>query len=181
MNTTVDIVNLQGIDKVLSKINLSKNSTSLNAYLGKKALEALKKVTLERINLNDDTNTNKEAIQSYIEHNQMETIPDGFVLYNNMPRIAWRNPKTGQSYEFSVALAFEFGTGDVGDGSAIEADKFGYQYNMHNYNFGWNYTGIDGQEHHTYGYIGTEIYRFTRQVIEDNIQKWYIEYINGGV
>lgn len=176
MKNSVEISNLQGLSKIMNIVNKF-SIKELNEYLAKKGYEALQKVSSERINLFDDTNTNQEAKESYLQHNKYMVNEDGFTLYNDMPKIAWRGIN-GNGYDFSVALAFEFGTGIVGQNSPAElASKFNYKYNVNKYNFGWNYIDLNGVKQHTYGYPGMEIYRYTQIEIEKNIRQWIKDYM----
>lgn len=178
MKNSIEISNLEGLSKIINVVEQAKGtSLKLNKFLAEKSYEVLKKVTNDRIYINGNFNTNNEAINSYISHNKYEVNKDGFTLYNDMPRIAWKGIN-GNDYDFSVSLAFEFGTGIIGETNPAEwADKYGYQYNVNKYNFGWNYIDLNGDNQHTYGYSGMEIYRYTQIEIEKNIRSWINEYM----
>lgn len=178
MKSNIEVSNLEVLSKIMNMVNSYKDPiTGLNKHLAKKSYETLQKVANERIDMFDDTNTNKEAKASYLQHNHYKINPDGFELYNDMPRIAWRG-RNGNNYDFSVALAFEFGTGIVGETNPADwASKYSYQYNMHKYNFGWNYIDLNGKKQHTLGYPGMEIYRYTLIEIEKKIRSWIDEYM----
>ncbi len=127
------------------------------------------------VNLKDGT-TNDEYIEEYKKNNIIEDTSDGFVLYNHtMADISEMSPHTQAKYPngFSIALAFEYGVGIVGENNA----KMGaWEYNVNKHNFAWRYKK-DGQIYSTYGYEGMEIYRKTVTLINGSMKSWLFEYL----
>ena len=78
---------------------------------------------------------------------------------------------------FSIALAFEYGVGIVGEDNYDSEFFQAWEYNVNKHNFAWNYVK-DGVRYSTYGYMGFEVYRFTAEEIINQLPNWVAEYFN---
>lgn len=120
----------------------------------------------------------------YISNNKIHTLENGFILYNDT---CVDTDTEGYDGSFSIALAFEYGTGIVGQ----QNPKLGaWQYNVNNHLEGWWYpTNYDDPNPYkwvdsegnirafTRGIEGYEIYRYTQVYIEKHLYEWTQEYI----
>lgn len=173
-----NVDNLEGIDKILNKVNIINKFQSKDYYdfIKDKVKTTLNEVINER--LGSLYNTNQEEFELYKKSNHFKDTKNGFILYNDAtyeytPEIKVGN-KTTEPYKFSIALAFEYGTGLVG----IEKPKEGHwEYNVHGYEKGWVYPKGNGGFAFTRGYEGMEIYRFTRIRVNKMLSIWNKEYI----
>ena len=91
------------------------------------------------------------------------------------------SPENASNYPdgFSIALAFEYGTGLIGQGNP----KIGaWQYNVKGHEKGWVFSRY-GRFTFTRGYAGFEIYRYTAEAIKENLKQWIMDYIpkSGGI
>lgn len=160
-----------GLDKLkkqiefISKMATLKTNKNFQQYLQKKFLETVNKISIRDL-------PEGELKGEYISHNQIRELDDGFVIYNDT---FIETDTDGYGGKFSIALAFEYGTGLVGQ----ENPKVGaWQYNVNQHEKGWIYFK-DGTFHFTRGMRGYEIYRFSRDEIENNLKTWVLNYTNG--
>ena len=171
-----DLDKLKGTITLVKKLAKVQSDEEFRKYIQDKCMQTLNLVMNQRLS---GGTTNDEFIGLYKSSNHIVTNDKGFVIYNDA-KIPVEG-KVSENYpngEFNIALAFEYGTGITGEGTYTE-DKFkAWDYNVNNYNFGWYYKK-NGEVLHTYGYMGFEIYRNTAIEIENNIQNWVDEYING--
>ena len=178
INTTI-----QGLDKLQERINEIENliklqgNNSFNTFLKQKVLETLESVMATRL---VGGTTNDEEISLYRSSNHIEDVPNGFVLYNDATIDV--GEKLSSKYpngKFSIALAFEYGTGIVGEGTYEKGSSTftPWEYNVNNYNFGWKYRK-NGTTYSTYGYQGFEIYRNVVDIVKNNLNEWIKEYKN---
>lgn len=176
LQITANIQGLKELDKhikIVEKFMSLKNDKNLNKYLQEKTLEVLNKVMNARLS---GGTTNDDAISLYKNSNHIEETNDGFVLYNDCSIPA--NTKNSSNYpngQFSIALAFEYGVGIIGQNTDVER-FIPWEYNINNYNFGWFFKSSDGKYHQTGGYQGFEIYRYTADEVEKNINQWVKEF-----
>lgn len=167
--------------KGLSKMQ---SDTKFQEYIKKKCLETVKRKTDELL---VGGTTNDYLIQEYKIRHKIRNEINGFVLYNDftIPYImTTKNTKNQdreqglvRNYEngFSIALAFEYGVGLVGEENAIQG---AWEYNVNEYgDNGWFYKQLDGESVRTRGYKGFEIYRYTAEEIRNNLENWVIEYM----
>ena len=171
-----DFINLKAINKQLDYVNkmLSmKKDKRFQQYIKDKCMNELENIMNELL---IGGTTNDEYINVYRECNHIKDEENGFVIYNDAKIPAnTKHPDNYPNGEFSLALAFEYGVGIVGEGTYTN-DKFtAWDYNINNYNFGWYYKQ-DGELLHSYGYQGFEIYRKLAIEIENNINKWVNDY-----
>lgn len=178
MNFNVDI-KVDGLDKLKKHISYVNAITKLGKdikfekYLQNKCMQELQKNMDARL---IGGTTNDEYLELYRTSNHIISNETGFIIYNDAKIMV--DDKFSDDYpngEFSIALAFEYGTGIVGEGT-YKNDYFQpWQYNVNNYNFGWYYKKGDSYEH-TYGYEGFEVYRYTAEDIKNKLPIWVKEY-----
>ena len=176
-NVKLDTTNLDKLEnhiKYVERFSKMKNNIKLQKYIQDKFLETVRRVTNERL---VGGTTDDEYIEEYKSRHKIRETSDGFILYNDtiLPTALLPvSEETAKNYPngFSIALAFEYGIGIVGQNDA----KVGaWDYNINNWNFAWRYTK-DGVSYSTYGYSGFEIYRYTAEEIRKNIKRWILEY-----
>lgn len=156
----------------VKKMALLKTNKDFQGYIQNKFLETVNRISMERL-------TEGDMKELYIQHNQIRQLEDGFVLFNDTTVATVGGEGYGGKYvgTFSIALAFEYGTGIVGQ----ENPKQGaWEYNINNHENGWYYFK-NGSFHFTKGMEGQEIYRFTLEEIRKNLKDWVREYQVGGV
>lgn len=170
------ITNLDQLDKYihfLSVINGTSKDERFMKFMKERFMETLNSVIDEELK---GGTTNDEYISAYKQNNKIEDTDDGFVLYNDtMGDISELSKKTQAKYPngFSIALAFEYGVGIVGENTA----KIGaWEYNVNKRNFAWTYKK-NGKSYSTYGYEGMEIYRKTAIKINNNLGYWLDKYV----
>ena len=166
---------LTGLDKLkkhidfVKKMSLLKTDKKFQEYIQNKFLETVNQVSMERLPLGS-------LSLEYIKHNQIRKVENGFILYNDT---AIETDTEGYGGKFSIALAFEYGTGIVGQDNP---KKDAWEYNVKQHTGAWiYYDGRDGLFHVTKGFEGYEIYRFTLEKIKSKIKDWVSNYGNGGV
>lgn len=196
-------VNIDSVKKLEKHIELVKSLSDLkdNAvfqnYIQEKCLETVNKVANQRIYMFNTTNTDMR--QEYLRNNKIAKFEDGFIIYNDTS-IAVNNP----SYEngrFSIALAFEYGVGIIGEANPVQG---AWEYDVNgnlvfddegNYIRGWWLSKTkngsnpyvkeskNGKAVITQGYQGMEIYRFSTEEIKSQLPKWIKDYLKqyGGV
>lgn len=159
--------------KVVEKFLSIKGDSKFNQFIQEKVLQTLNQVMQSRLT---GGTTNDDAISLYMNSNHIENTSNGFILYNDCSIPA--NSKYQDSYpdgQFSIALAFEYGVGIIGQNTDVER-FIPWDYNVNDYNFGWFFKASDGKYHQTGGYTGFEIYRYTADEVERNLNKWVKEY-----
>lgn len=162
------------IDKI-EKILSIKNDPKYMNFFKSKVMEVLNQVMSERLG----GTTNDEYIEEYKARNKIIDTEDGFILYNDFTipaELTTKSTKTrNYSKGFSIALAFEYGVGIVGQ----EKPKQGaWEYNINQYEKGWYYKSSSGEIIWTRGYEGLEIYRYTKDRVEKNMNLWVQEYLS---
>lgn len=147
------------------KILSMKVDKNFQKFIQQKCLETVRKVTDDRLTFSGLT------VEEYKNNHKIMEYDDGFILYNDTIV-----PSETEGYDgsFSIALAFEYGTGIVGMGNPVEGS---WEYNINNHERGWTYFKNNGF-HFTAGYSGFEIYRYTSEEIQKNLEKWVNEYLN---
>lgn len=188
--------NIQGLSKLQKQIDFvekmlnMKTDTNFQKFIQSKCLEAVNKISQERIYLHNTTNT--EMRSEYLNNNKIRELKDGFIIYNDT-YVTVDNP----SYEggiFSIALAFEYGVGIIGEQNPVIG---AWQYDVNgnlvfdengDYIRGWWISKTkngsnpyvkeskSGNAVVTQGYQGMEIYRYSAEYIKKNLQKWVEEY-----
>ena len=184
---------IKGLKELENKIEYVKRlmqmkvDKSFQKFIQEKVMQTLNKVMDEK--LTNET-TNSEYIEEYKLRNKIREEEDGFVLYNDLviPAVLSTRNTNNQNREdgivrnysngFSIALAFEYGVGIVGQENPVEG---AWEYNLNNYENGWYYKDVNGNVIVTQGYKGMQIYRYTKIEVENNMPKWVKEYFDGGV
>lgn len=189
-------MNVKGLDKLEKHIQYvqrmanMKTDKTFQSYIKNKCMEALNQVMNERLT---GGTTNDDAISLYRSSNHIIDDLNGFIIYNDakIPADMYNTlPFDTSGYpngEFSIALAFEYGTGIVG--SSSYGSSKGYVYNDTNNSKSRSHRklgnewylpakvhGVSGIK--TSGYMGFEIYRFTADKIQKNLPRWVNEYYN---
>ena len=177
-------IDVQGLDKLekhiefVQKMAKMKTDKSFQKFIQQKVLDTVNKITEERL---VGGTTNDSAIPLYKESNKIREYDQGFILYNDASIMA--NAKDTSGYpngEFSVALAFEYGVGIIGQNTPN--NNGAWAYNINNYNFGWWFKSEEDDEYYeTAGYMGFEIYRYTAIECQKEMKKWVEEYYKGEV
>lgn len=178
INTNIDSVSkLDEHIKLVKKMQKMKTDVNFQEYIKNKCWETLNQVMNSRLK---GGTTNDDSIQLYMNSNHIEDTSDGFIIYNDAKIPAnvkgvQNNIENYPNGEFSIALAFEYGVGIIGD---MTSNSNSWKYNIKNYNFGWylpkevlGSTGIQ-----TAGYQGFEIYRYTANEIQTQLPKWVNDY-----
>lgn len=172
----VEVLNLKGLNKHIDYVNKMlnmKTDKSFQRFIQEKCWNTLQEVMNERL-VGGTTNDNQ--IELYKNSNHLIEDKEGFIIYNDakIPADA-KDPTTYPSGMFSIALAFEYGVGIIGENTN---NPNAWEYNINDYNFGWylprsvyGETGIL-----TAGYTGLEIYRYTADRIKIRLSKWVNEY-----
>lgn len=178
--------------KAVSKV-LQLTDKDFQKYLQEKVLQTVRLISEEKL-VKGITN-NDDEIDIYKENHKIRELENGFELYNDtqIPADKYNTiPFDTSGYPngmFSVALAFEYGTGVVG--ISDYGVKNGYVYNdigntksKSHRKFGdkWylpvNVNGYSGVI--SSGYEGFEIYRYTAIEVENQIDNWTMDYLTNG-
>lgn len=165
------INNIQKTIDFIDKMKSMKQDTDFQKFIQDKCMETLNQVMDERL---IGGTTNDDSIELYRNSNHIIDDTEGFIIYNDAKIPAnLKDPSTYPGEQFSIALAFEYGVGIIGENTVNEN---AWAYNINNYNFGWYFKDTDGKYHQTGGYQGFEVYRFTVDKIQKNINSWVYEY-----
>jgi len=167
INVKVDVKGLKELENTIKKIDsliqLQKN-VNMQTWFQEKCLETVNEVAKRRVTFTGET------VDRYLANNKLEKLENGFVIYNDT-YVESNSKEFGG--KFSIALAFEYGTGLVG---AERAKDGAWRYNINNYDDGWLYFK-NNKVHFTRGYEGFEVYRFAKIEIEKNMNKWIEDYL----
>ena len=186
--------NLEQHIAYIKKLILMKTDVSFQKFIQEKCLEIVIKKSRELLAQN--TTTNEDLKSAYINNHKIKEEKDGFVIYNDLC-VVKETTRFSEGYVFSVALAFEYGTGIVGSGSVGSAPP-SYRYNVNNNHVkidndkvpGWwlsiekngnnQHFGVSksGKAVVTQGYRGMEIYRSSAIEITKRLKTWVNEYFN---
>ena len=158
--------------KYVKKFKTSITDKSFQKFLQDKTLETVKMFSNQISGTTDD-----EWIEKYKNNHKIKETENGFILYNDTTIPASMLPikeyrMSNYSSGFSIAMAFEYGIGIVGE----TVPKVGaWEYNVNDWNFAWTYEK-NGVKYSTYGYEGFEIYRQTANYVKEHLQEWTNEY-----
>ena len=131
---------VDGLDKLkeyieyVHKMNTMTYDKDLQKYIQNKCLKTVREITNQRL---VGGTTDDEWIEEYKGNHKIRETNDGFILYNDTTIPQTLLPvteKTAENYPngFSIAMAFEYGIGIVGENDA----KVGaWDYNVNNWNF----------------------------------------------
>lgn len=163
---------VDGLDVLDNYINFvqgfatSKFDEEFQSFLQDKCIKTIKQQTDILLNFSGKT------VEGYKNNNKIRKYDKGFIIYND-----YKIDTTTDGYDgsFSIALAFEYGTGVVGQESAIPN---AWQYNVNPKHIdGWTYFKNEAF-HFTKGLRGAEIYRTSAAVIQRKLPDWVKEYFN---
>lgn len=170
------IVGLKNLQKEINRVDkILEGQKELNNFIKNKVLQTLNEIMKSEL---IGGTTNDDAISLYKSSNHIEDTNNGFILYNDATIEA--NAKDNSKYpngQFSIALAFEYGVGIIGQNTPDPYNK-AWDYNVNNYNFGWSFRNKDGKVVNTGGYMGFEIYRKVADKVNKDLNSWYKEYQN---
>lgn len=176
LNIKIDTQGLEELQKYIKFVEQMakmKTDKKFQKFIQQKVLETVNKITNERL---VGGTTNDSAISLYKESNKIREYEEGFILYNDASITV--NAKDTSSYpngEFSVALAFEYGVGIIGQNTPN--NEGAWAYNVNNYNFGWWFKSEEDDKYYeTAGYMGFEIYRYTAIECQSKLKDWVKEY-----
>lgn len=154
-----------------------KTDVKFQNYIKSKCMETLNTVINSRLN---DNNTNVNEIELYKQSNHIVDIEDGsgFILYNDaqIPADTYNiRPFDTSGYPngmFSVALAFEYGTGVLDTTNISKSPSHKRLKDM------WYLPKnvLGGSQMLTKGYPGYEIYRYTEIEIKKRLKSWVNSY-----
>lgn len=202
LQTDINIDNLKGLEtyvKYVDRLLSIKDDKHFQKYFQDKFLETVNKVANAKIRF--DTTQDLNDINLYLNSNKIEETSDGFILYNDakIPADKYNTlPFDTSGYpsgQFSLALAFEYGTGIVAVGAYDTSDEKGFKP------WDYNAVGISKAPYHKSqrwylpknvygeshiwikGYKGFEVYRFTYEEIKNSMRDWLDDYFAkyGGV
>jgi hypothetical protein len=187
LKTKINIKNLDGLKKAIDIISLLqnyKNDEKFQKFIQNKCLEVVSQ-KMKQLMIYSGA-----LVDEYINNNKIEPYNEGFIIYNDT---FVETDAEGYGGKFSIALAFEYGTGIVGQQNPrVNA----WSYNVKGRQSGWWYPtddsdpnphkwrDKDGNLHAwTRGLMGMEIYRYSSEEINKQLQGWIYEYMkgNGGV
>lgn len=171
--------------KYVEKMMKLKYDIDFQKYIQDKCLQTVKKVAEQRIY--SIPTSNEDMKSAYIENNKIRKEKDGFVIYNDLS-------VESANYTFCVALAFEYGTGLIGQKQGINGS---WAYNINNNTVYYDGETVEGwwlskdkagnietfgesrsgKAIITRGYQGMEIYRFSAEEIKAQLPKWVNEFI----
>lgn len=164
LNVQVKVDGLKDLSKhiqIVEKLIKLKDNVSFQEYLKQKCLDIVNQTAKRRVRYNT---TNDDKIEEYLQNNKLRDTKNGFEIYNDTYE-EYDNPNYGG--KFSIALAFEYGVGIVGE---VNAKPYAWEYNVNNHNFAWWFKK-DGELYQTYGYEGFEVYRFASEEIKAQLPK----------
>jgi len=160
---------VNGLDKLQEYIDFvdkfanSKFDVEFQKELQDKCLEVIQRVTDALLPYTGDT------VELYKSNNKIREFEEGFIIYNDTVVEATSD---GYDGEFSIALAFEYGTGIVGQESPKEG---AWEYNVNQHDKGWIYFKNEAF-HFTRGLQGFEIYRESKRIIQESLYDWVTTY-----
>ena len=159
---------LQDYINYVEKFSKMKTNKNFQKYIQQKCLDVVIK-TASNLFLNGDYNSMNDLFALYIENNKIREEINGFIIYNDL---SVSTDTEGYDGTFSVALAFEYGTGIVGqDHPKANA----WEYNVKQHTNGWIYYQ-NGQFWFTKGFEGFEIYRLSAEEIKNQLKDWIMNY-----
>lgn len=202
LNIQPKVDNLSGLKTILDGVEkqcqMQNNINKLYAIIQKKCLDTVKKVARQRLSASGTTN--QDYYDDYINNIRIgESNEKGFTIISDL---VVHKPETRHSraYDFSVSLAFEYGTGIIGMGSTDAPPWYRYNVNEsknfvklgeNDYEQGWWIpiskagnsvtfgTSKSGKAVITKGYEAVEVFRFSAYEINLSLNKWVQDFYNG--
>ena len=176
INIKVETKNFDYLERIIEDVNSMRKmqgiSSEFKQFIKNKVKNTLNQVMNERLGMYGSTD-NDDSIALYKSSNHFQDTDNGFILYNNA---SVDTDLPGYNGKFSIALAFEYGTGIVGETHAVNG---AWDYNVNKHTNYWNYYK-NGKLIATMGYRGMEIYRYTADKINKEMKNWIKEYMERG-
>lgn len=193
LKVNIDVKGIEDLQKQIDYVNKMlqmKTDKSFQKYIQERVLETADKVTNDRLK---GGTTNDEDIELYKSSHKIREIEGGFELYNDAKIPADKYnvlPFDTSGYPegmFSIALAFEYGVGVVGEDKGLESGN--YKYNDYEHSKSESHRRFQSQWYLPYnvmnesgittaGYEGFEIYRNIAIEVEKRLKLWVNEYYN---
>lgn len=169
------IENLTNRINYINKLKQMKTDKTFQDYIKEKCLETVIEVSKQRLQtgVGAEQCTNDEYFSEYISNHKIRDTENGFILYNNLTVPANTSKPENYPNGFSIAMAFEYGVGIVGENANDNPNA--WAYNVNNHQFGWVFKKDDNY-FTTYGYAGFEIYRFSAIEIKKQLPNWVEKY-----
>ena len=202
LNIKGKVDNLDGLKKIIDGVEkqnkMQSNINELYAKIQKKCLDIVKSVARQRLSASGTTN--QDYYDDYIQNIRIKDSNDkGFTIVSDL---VVHKPETRHSkaYDFSVSLAFEYGTGIIGMGSTdappwyiynINASKNFVKLAENEYEEGWWIpiskagssvtfgTSKSGNAVVTKGYEAVEVFRYSAYEINTHLKDWIKEFYEG--
>ena len=166
LKSNVNFDGLDNLDKYIEflrgMLNM-KTDREFQKYIQNKCLETVKEVTDRIMRYSGAT------VEAYKRNHKIREVADGFEIYNDTVVDV---ETEGYNGVFSIALAFEYGTGIRG---AENPKENAWNYNVNNHENGWIYHKNE-KFHFTAGYEGMEIYRNSAIEIDKRLGEWVPSY-----
>lgn len=197
ININIDV---NGLDKLqqrieqIKKFSKMKTDFKFQEFIRNKCLYKVKEVA--KLLLSQATTTNEEYYEEYLASINIPSDrikKDGFEIVSNLV-IEKPASRVSEAYNFSISMAFEYGTGITGMGSADAPSSYQYYMNKNTVivndekTEGW-WIPIDkngnnpifgvsksGKAVVTQGYEGLEIFRNSAIQIQKSLNEWVEEY-----
>ena len=188
LDVDIKIDNLKGLEtyaKYVDKLLSMKDDRHFQKYFQEKFLQTVDRIANQRVRF--DTTQDLNDINLYLSSNKIQETSDGFILYNDAKISADKYstlPFDTSNYpdgQFSLALAFEYGTGIVSEGNYDGKYFKAWSHPKDKWFLPKNVYGESGIL--TKGYNGFEVYRYTAEEIKSMMPKWLDDYFKnyGGV
>lgn len=181
MKTNLKISNFEEIDKMIEntkKLYQLQSSTEFIEFVKDKTKNLLEQIMAQKFN--GSSTSNNLEIEDYKKNNHFENIKNGFILRNNttIPADKYNTlPFDMSGYadgEFSIALAFEYGTGIYGQAN-LRVTNRSKNSKGNSWYLPKNVYGKSGIL--TEGYPAFGIYTELAKQINLNIDKWFKEFL----
>lgn len=166
-NLEFNVENKQHLDDLVEFVN-----SLMEIQYDKQFHKFIQEKCMEIIQTHIDTylTFSGNTVDLYKSSNKIEEFDEGFIIYNDT---TVETDTDGYGGKFSIALAFEYGTGIVGQENPKEN---AWEYNVNEHQKGWTYFKNDSF-HFTKGFEGFQIYTLSAQEIESKLPEWVNEYI----
>ena len=198
LSISTEVQGLEQLQKELARIEkivkLQNDKAMLNERLAQEMVKIVRNVAIQRLSL--VSTSNEEYKNMYLNNNKYRIDGNKIIIYNDLCIVSPKS-KVSDEYIFCIALAFEYGTGVIGE----ENPKVGaWAYDV---NKDKNRAFIDGKQLEGWwipaeqaggvptlatsksgkavvvqGYEGMEIYRFAQEEIIKQIPSIIKELIN---
>lgn len=170
---------IKELKNYISKVKSALKSQDFFDYIAKKSKEVLDEVTAQSLNSDDE----QQYSHVYRLNHEVKVDFNEIVLSNQVIIPSGSlNPAIANNYPdgFDLSKAIEYGTGIIGaeSGASTIATDRGWQYDVNGHGEkGWFYKDENGEIWWTRGMTGKLIYYKSKQIIEEKINDWIVEYI----